>query len=131
MFLTRYHVSLNYKFTYNYLVNIDQSDLTEEADINTTKRRFILVQILRFWTLSIVLSLSINTGAVYILKHDVSAAGICLRLQVKPTQLGPIDRDTDSLYRLDLTERVLPEDKDRIQSPKRRVLKHKQDGVFR
>jgi hypothetical protein len=39
---------------------------------------------------------------------------ICLRLQVKPTQLGLIDRA--SPYR---------------DSPKRCVLKNKQDGVFR
>jgi hypothetical protein len=25
-------------------------------------------------------------------KHNVSETGVCLRLQVKPTQLGPIDR---------------------------------------
>jgi hypothetical protein len=28
---------------------------------------------------------------VYSAKHDVSETGFCLRLQVKPTQLGPID----------------------------------------
>jgi hypothetical protein len=29
---------------------------------------------------------------VFILKHNVSETGFCLRLQVEPTQLGPIDR---------------------------------------
>jgi hypothetical protein len=29
---------------------------------------------------------------VYITKHNVSEAGFCLHLQVKPTQLGPIHR---------------------------------------
>jgi hypothetical protein len=29
---------------------------------------------------------------VYISKHNVSETGFCLRLQVKPTQLGAIDR---------------------------------------
>jgi hypothetical protein len=29
---------------------------------------------------------------VYISKHNVSDTGFCLRLQVKSTQLGPIDR---------------------------------------
>jgi hypothetical protein len=29
---------------------------------------------------------------VYFLKHNVSETGFCLRVQVKPTQLGPIDR---------------------------------------
>jgi hypothetical protein len=29
---------------------------------------------------------------VYFSKHNVSETGFCLRLQVKPTQLGPIDR---------------------------------------
>jgi hypothetical protein len=30
--------------------------------------------------------------AVYIIKHNVSDTGSCLRLQVKPTQLGQTDR---------------------------------------
>jgi hypothetical protein len=34
---------------------------------------------------------------VYFSKHDVSQTGFCLRLQVKPTQLGPIDRASPSL----------------------------------
>jgi hypothetical protein len=29
---------------------------------------------------------------VYFLKHNVSETGFCLRLQVKPTQLGPVVR---------------------------------------
>jgi hypothetical protein len=29
---------------------------------------------------------------VYFSKHNVSETGFCLRFQVKPTQLGPIDR---------------------------------------
>jgi hypothetical protein len=39
-----------------------------------------------------VIFLDIIRRSVYILKHDVSENGLCLRLQVKPTQLGPIDR---------------------------------------
>jgi hypothetical protein len=35
-----------------------------------------------------------------------------------------------SLYRLGPTEYLLPEDGDRIQSPKRCVLKYKQDGFL-
>jgi hypothetical protein len=34
---------------------------------------------------------------VYFSKHNVSETGFCLRLQVKPTQLGPIDRDSPCL----------------------------------
>jgi hypothetical protein len=49
------------------------------------------VQILYFWTLSIIFSLSKNRS-LYFSKHDVSETGFCLRLQVKPTQLGPIER---------------------------------------
>jgi hypothetical protein len=30
--------------------------------------------------------------SVYITKHNVSETGFCLRLHVKPTQLGPLDR---------------------------------------
>jgi hypothetical protein len=29
--------------------------------------------------------------SVYLSKHSVSETGFCLRLQVRPTQLGPID----------------------------------------
>jgi hypothetical protein len=42
------------------------------------------LQLLSFWTLSIVLFL--------VKVHNVSKTGFCLRLQVQPTQLGPIDR---------------------------------------
>jgi hypothetical protein len=58
--------------------------------VTEIKRTHRLVQILDFWTLSIVLSLS-KTRPVYFSKHNVSEIGFCLRLQVKPTQLGPID----------------------------------------
>jgi hypothetical protein len=34
---------------------------------------------------------------VYITKHNVSETGFCLRLEVKPTQLGPTDRASPSL----------------------------------
>jgi hypothetical protein len=44
-----------------------------------------------FWTISIVLCLS-KSHPVYLSKLSVSETGFCLRLQVKPTQLGPIDR---------------------------------------
>jgi hypothetical protein len=49
------------------------------------------VQILCFWSLSIVLSLS-KSRSFHFSKHNVSDTGFCLRLQVKPTQLGLIDR---------------------------------------
>jgi hypothetical protein len=34
---------------------------------------------------------------VFIYKHNVSETGSCLRLQVKPTQFDPIDRDSPYL----------------------------------
>jgi hypothetical protein len=43
---------------------------------------------LRFWTLSIVL---------FYLKHNVSETGFCLHLQVDPSQLGSIDKDSPYL----------------------------------
>jgi hypothetical protein len=46
-----------------------------------------MVHILYFWTLSIVSSLS-----KMLRKYNVSEIGFYLRPQVKPTQLGPIDR---------------------------------------
>jgi hypothetical protein len=52
----------------------------------------------------------------FYLKHDVSETGFCLRLQVEPSQLGPIKWDP-------------PDVGDRIQSPKHRVLnKRKYSG---
>jgi hypothetical protein len=38
------------------------------------------------------MSLDIIHRPIYITKHNVSETGFCLRLQVKSTQLGPIDR---------------------------------------
>jgi hypothetical protein len=55
----------------------------------------------------------LKTAPVYITKHSVSETWFSLRLQVKPTQLGPIDRASpylprsggrDWLYRLGLNE---------------------------
>jgi hypothetical protein len=56
-----------------------------------------------------IMFLDVIQRPVYISKQNVSETGFCLRLQVKPTQLGPIDR----------AEYVLLEDEERIQSPKR------------
>jgi hypothetical protein len=44
-----------------------------------------------------VLSLSKTPSCVYLKTHNVSETGFCLRLQVKPTQLGPIDRASPCL----------------------------------
>jgi hypothetical protein len=49
-----------------------------------------LVQILGFRTLSIALSY-VKCRPVYFSKHNVSETGFCFCLQVKLTQLGPID----------------------------------------
>jgi hypothetical protein len=57
------------------------------------------VQILCCWTLSIVLSLSKNTVLYIFLKHNVSETGFCLHLQVKPTQLGPMNRASPYLWK--------------------------------
>jgi hypothetical protein len=78
-----------------------------------------LLKILCFWTLSIVLSLSKNT-VLFIFKNNVSETKFCLLLQVKSAQLGPVDRVSP----------YLPENGDRIQCPKRCVLKYKQDDVL-
>jgi hypothetical protein len=50
------------------------------------------MQILCFWTLPIDLSLSKNTVLFIFSKHNVSETGFCLRLQVEPTRLGPVNR---------------------------------------
>jgi hypothetical protein len=43
--------------------------------------------------------LYLKNSAVYFLKHNVSETGFCLRLQVKPTPLAPIDRASPYLRR--------------------------------
>jgi hypothetical protein len=50
-----------------------------------------------FWTLSIVLFYLFKT-------YNVSETGFCLRLKVKPTQLGPIDRASPYLQTLSPTQ---------------------------
>jgi hypothetical protein len=59
--------------------------------------------------------LDITRRPVYISKHDVSETGFCLRLQVKSSNLGPIDRA--NLYL-----------QTRIQSPKLRIVKYTEDS---
>jgi hypothetical protein len=63
--------------------------------------------------------------------HDVSETELCVRLQVKSTQVGPIDRaslwlQAHKLFRLGPPDLVSLEDGDRLQSPKRHVLNTKQ-----
>jgi hypothetical protein len=50
----------------------------------------ILIQILYFWTLSIVFFLFKT--------HNVLETGFCLHPQVEPTQMGPIDRASPYLW---------------------------------
>jgi hypothetical protein len=76
----------------------DLNKIWKMASCKTTKYHKIkvcdegtLVKILCFWTLSIVL-FYLKHRPVYISKHNVSETGFCLRLHVKSTQLGPIDR---------------------------------------
>jgi hypothetical protein len=47
----------------------------------------MLIHLLCSWTLLI---------SRFYLKHNVSETGFCLRLQVEPTQLGPIDRPSST-----------------------------------
>jgi hypothetical protein len=63
---------------------------------------------------------------VFYLKHDVSETGSCLHLQVEPTQVRPVNRAS-----LRMRQRQTPSvgpiwvdttRRDRIQSPKHRVL---------
>jgi hypothetical protein len=55
--------------------------------------------------------LDVIDDPVFYLKPDVSETGFCLCIQVEPTQLGQID----------IAEKFLPEDWDKIQSPKSRI----------
>jgi hypothetical protein len=57
-----------------------QSDQTLSREHETPYR----MQLLCFWT---------SSGILFLFKtHSFSETGFCLRLQVEPTQLGPIDR---------------------------------------
>jgi hypothetical protein len=60
----------------------------------------MLIQLLCFCTLSIVLLLFKT--------HNVSETGFCLRLQVEPTQLGPVDRASPNVLELELRLQVEP-----------------------
>jgi hypothetical protein len=66
-----------------------QTKLTDYSAKWLTKKTWL--QILCFWTLSIVLSLSKN-NILFIFQNNVPETGFCLLLQVKPTQLGPIGK---------------------------------------
>jgi hypothetical protein len=46
-----------------------------------------------------IVFLDIINRPVFYLKHNVSETGFSLRLQVEPTQLGPIDRASPYLRR--------------------------------
>jgi hypothetical protein len=60
-------------------------------------------------------------------QNNVSETGFYLRLQIKPTHLGPIDRSSPHLRTPVPAPRwVIPEDGDRI-SQRNVVLKCKQD----
>jgi hypothetical protein len=58
--------------------------------------------IYRFVTILITILDNIRSPVFY-LKYDVSKAGFCLRLQVKPTQVGPIVRASLGRHRLALS----------------------------
>jgi hypothetical protein len=58
--------------------------------ISEYAKQLNFIQLFCFWTLSIVLLL--------FKAYNVPETGFCLRLQVEPTQLGPIDRATGSPY---------------------------------
>jgi hypothetical protein len=64
----------------------------------------------------------IHSPAFY-LKHEFSETEFCLLFQVEPIQMGQIERACSCLRTLATSEQVQPEDKDRIQFPKRRVYK--------
>jgi hypothetical protein len=85
---------------------------------------------LRRWYINLTITiLDIIHRPVFYLKHSFSQTESNLRVQVVPTQLDLTDGNSDYLCRLDTTEKVLPEDGDKIQSPKYFVLNKRQyDG---
>jgi hypothetical protein len=70
---------------------------------------------------------------VYISKQNVSETGFCFRLQVKPNRLDPIDNAIPNLRTGAVWAQLSwfsLKTGDRIQSPKRCVMKYKQYGVL-
>jgi hypothetical protein len=59
---------------------------------NTTFRRLDSVSVFRLNLLSWAQSIELVPISGPFSKHNVSETGFCLRLQAKPTHLGPIDR---------------------------------------
>jgi hypothetical protein len=90
--------------------------------------QFVRVQILRCWTLS-SFRLYLKHRSVYFSKHAVSENGFCLRLQVKPTQMGPIDRASPYLRTWAQLRFYLRMEAE--SSLWNVVLKNTQNGVFR
>jgi hypothetical protein len=75
------------------------------------------------WYINITIAiLDIIHRPVFYLKHDVSESGFWI-LQVEPTQMGPIGR-------VSLCVLGPPEDWDRIESPKHRVLNKRPDDEY-
>jgi hypothetical protein len=63
----------------------------KRAVIMTQKTELLLqLQLICCWTLSTILSILKKPSCFF--QNNVSGTGFCPRLQVKPTQLGPIDR---------------------------------------
>jgi hypothetical protein len=70
---------------------------------------------------TVIMFLDIIHPTVFYLKtHNISETGFCLRLQVKPTQLGLIDRASPYLQRWRLALSIAP--KWRRQSSLRNVV---------
>jgi hypothetical protein len=73
-----------------------------------------------------------RSQAEIVVSNPTQGVDVCLRLFCFfccPVQVAALCR-ADYLYRLDPTEQVLPEDGDRIRSPKRYILKEKQDDIL-
>jgi hypothetical protein len=76
--------------------------------------------------------LDIIPGTVFYSKHDFLVTRLCLRMQVEPTQFGPLGTAPlrlrrERLYLLRTKVQVSPQDGDSVQSPKLCILNITQD----
>jgi hypothetical protein len=79
---------------YNGHTDMRKNSRKAEVTKGTTvlnEEKVLKIQILRFWTLSIVLFISKTSSCLYF-KTQCFGDWLYLCLQVKPTQFGPLDR---------------------------------------
>jgi hypothetical protein len=104
-------VGLELNGTHQLLVYADDvSLLVDNIDTRKKNTQTLIDTIITFLDIIQCLVFCLKCRPVYISKHNVSENGFCLRLQVKFTQFGPIDRASPCLRtRIQSLKRYLKE----------------------